>query len=191
MPVSRSKRRGKNQSARARQELKRLNVIRGKVGNMNLSPADAQIWTKALKDKTTPLEYLKGVHKDTNDLLQHFNLITDTRDQFNQHEEFNKAFLATWPALHAQVIDCAGAIDEYRKTNQAIYDEHYTEMESLGDVLLTENWVACIGPLQAYDALQSSIEEATGEALAVCIRDLIKSTAEASQYAEVNMAGTP
>lgn len=191
MPVSKSKRRDKNRSARHRQETKRLNVIRGKVGNMSLSPADAKIWTQALKEKTTPLQYLAGVRKDIDDLLQHFNLITDTRDRFNEHEDFNKAFLATWPELHARVIDCADAIDEYRKTNQAIHDEHYEDMESLGNVQLTENWAACIGPLQAYDTLQSSIEGATVDGFAACIRDLIKSTAEASQYAEVNMVGTP
>lgn len=191
MPVSKSKRRGKNQTTRQRQEAKRLNVIRGKVGNMNLSPADAKIWTQALKNKTTPLQYLKGVHKDINNVLSHFNLITDTRDQFNQNEAFNETFKKVWPALHAQVIDCAGAVDEYRKTNQSIHDEFHDEMESLGDVQLTENWVACIGPIQAYDTLQSSIEGATVDGFAECIRDLIKATAEASQHAEVNMVGTP
>lgn len=178
MPVSRSKNRGKLNKAKTRnkEETKRLNRIRGQIGNMQLGPKEAQVMYKALKDKSTPIQYLNGARDDISEILGHFKLIRDTRDYINGDEKFEVAFKQRWGSLYGRVIDAAEALDELYKANDELHEQHREEMESLGDVQISDNWIACIGAIEGYDNLRASIEEVTLSGIGYVMNDLIKAT---------------
>lgn len=177
MPVSRSKNRGKAKSkARNKEETKRLNRLRGQVGNMNLSPNEAQVMLKALRDRSTPSQYLDGTRDDISAILNHFKLIQDTRDMFNTDSKFEVAFKQIWGSLYGRVVDAANALDEFHKANQELHEQHREEMEDLGSVQISDNWIACIGAIEGYDQLRAAIEEVTVDGIGYVMNDLIKAT---------------
>lgn len=186
MPVSKSKNRGtkKKVNQRNREELKRVNRLRGRIGNMGLNPSEAKTMLKALKDRRTPIQFLIGSKEDIDEILGRFNLITDTRDTFDNHDEFKKNFMLAFGSLHDRVCDAAKALDELKKTNQEIFEDHREDMEELGAVQFSDNWVACMAPIEAYDNLRATIEELAVDGIGQVFNDLVKAGYEAEKVSE-------
>lgn len=185
MPVSKSKRRVKD-NARKREETKRLNRVRGMLGNNTMSAKETKFYLKAVKDKKTPKQFLDEVHADTLAILEHFKLIQDTNENFVSQPEFEAAFKQAWPQVYTNVVDAVQTLTAFETATTKLYNDNIEHMTSLGTVLVVEHWAECMGLIEGYTELQSLIQEAAHDLMLV-IKSLLTCLNEAQQFTEVNM----
>ena len=113
------------QALRKKEQAKRLNRIRGMVGNPNLSDADAMFYAKALRNKSTPSEFLAETEQDIRGIINTFDTITSV----GSDTELMGGLKVHRPELHASIednykflTDCTAELDKIITDNKPTFD---------------------------------------------------------------------
>lgn len=187
MPVSK-KRKRPLQTARKRDEQKRLNRIRGMIGNSDMSPVEAKAYLKAIKNKSTPVEMLNETHQGNLEILKNYNLISSTSQEFEKNPEFATAFSQAWGKdLHDEIVESAKVISDLEKASVAVVEKYREEMEALGNGAASDVWIHCMDAVNEFGDLYDLLEQ-SALTMVPLVTKIVKCTAEAANFAQIEYA---
>lgn len=151
--MSNKAKRNKQQQVRNRNEAKQLNVIRGKVKNLDLTDNEALFYQAALKSKETPLEFLENGKKEVLALIGTFHMIDDLATD----EETITLLKQANPKLHEDVLRGQTYLNELREELDSIHEANVENVAKLDntDKLAV---LAIVDVLEGYNDITVSLQ---------------------------------
>lgn len=146
----------KKQSAQKismRRELKRrLDRVKARFGNPNMSDKEAKVILKALKSNAKPIELFQDIVANFKDAIHVLEPITT----LGANEEFMSNFATLNPELHGKVKDAYQFLKDANEELERVVQQHTPILEEQNQV--DDSFLFCVDVYNDVENIQSNLE---------------------------------